>query len=121
MERRLHERIPACSDCVLRFKNNVEVQGKLWDISEGGVCVAVYETASPDIGDTCTIQFSDEIDGGNFMIAEPITVVNVIDLAGGYRVGASFINKISQSCLDYIHVLSSRAILRNHLMRDPLG
>lgn len=121
MERRLHERIPTCSDCVLLFKNNVEVHGKLWDISEGGVCVAVYETLSPEVGDRCTIQFSDNVDKESFKITEPITIVNVISLAGGYRVGASFVNRISQSCLDYIHVLSSRAILRNHLMRDPLG
>lgn len=119
MERRQYERVPACSDCILRFKNNNEIHGKLWDISEGGVCVAVFEEISPAVGDSCTIQFADAPgDGNNFFIVEPITICNITELQGGHRIGAAFLNKISKQCLDYIRILSARAILRSRSLND---
>lgn len=121
MERRLYERIPTCSDCILRIDDGIELQGKLWDISKGGVCIAIYEDFRIDIGDVCTISFTDDSkSNSNSYIVETITVSNITELANGKRIGAAFINDLSQQCLDYIHTLSARAILRSRGMLGPM-
>lgn len=116
MERRLHERIPAYADCTLQYSDSIELHGKLWDISEGGICAVVYADAPLQVGDVCTIRFADKPnkDGDSFVISEPIVISNLTQLEGGFRIGAAFVNGISQECLQYVRILSARAILRSY-------
>lgn len=118
MERRLHERIPTSADCILYIDAERELPGKLWDISEGGACIILYEESTLEIGDTCILKFVDKLntDTACFKVMEPVTISNLLKLNDGYRVGVAFRNKVSTECLEYVKVLSARAILRRYQM-----
>lgn len=104
-------------DCILfDSKRSLEYAGVLEDICEGGVGFTVTGNEPPDKGDICTIQFFDtlHITSDNFVIVEPIVISNVMPVESGYRIGATFVGKLSEQSLRYIRLLSACLLMNKN-------
>lgn len=104
-------------DCILfDNKRSLEHAGVLEDICEGGVGITISGNEPPDKGDVCTIQFFDtlHISSDNFVIVEQVVISNVIPVENGYRIGATFVGKLSEQSLRYIRLLSACLLMNNN-------
>lgn len=108
-------------DCILfDSKRCLEHAGVLEDICEGGVGFTITGSEPPSKGDMCTIQFFDtlHISSDNFVILEPVVISNVVSVQSGYRIGATFVGKLSEQSLRYIRLLSACLLMNNNMPKQ---